>query len=95
MKDPEKSRARSHEGYMKDPEKSRADIAAGSRKIYEKDLRRVAKMKLAWLYPTKVKNSCSHWRKNRRGEGGAGWATAPPTACHLPGGYSYQRLISN
>ena len=33
---------------MKDPGKSRADIAARSRKIYE----RVAKMKLAWLYPT-------------------------------------------
>ena len=71
MKDPEKSRARSRESYMKDPEKGRADSAARSRKSYMKDpektlqhkaakltrktWRRVAIMKLAWLYPTKVR----------------------------------------
>ena len=59
MKDLEKSRVRSRESYMKDPEKSRADTAARSREIYKKDLeksgRRVAKIKLAWLYPTKVR----------------------------------------
>ena len=38
MKDPKKSRARSHESYMKDLEKSRADTAARSQEIYEKDL---------------------------------------------------------
>ena len=38
VKDPEKSRARSHKSYMKDPEKRRADTAAQSREIYEKDL---------------------------------------------------------
>ena len=37
---------------MKDPEKSSADSAAWSSKSYKKDLekRRVAEMKLAWLY---------------------------------------------
>ena len=59
MKDPEKSRAdsaaQSRKSYMKDPEKSRADIAAGSHEIYEKTWRRVAKMKLAWLYSTTVR----------------------------------------
>ena len=35
---------------VKDLEKSCADIAARSCKIYEKDLEKVAKMKLAWLY---------------------------------------------
>ena len=59
MKDPEKSRPQSRESYMKDPEKRRADTAAQSHEIYKKftrkTWRRVAKMKLAWLYPTKVR----------------------------------------
>ena len=54
MKDPEKSctdsAARSRESYTKDPEKSRAAV-----KFTRKTWRRVAKMKLAWLYPTKVR----------------------------------------
>ena len=49
------SAAQSRESYMKDSEKIRADIAARSREIYEKDLEKGRyKMKLAWLYPTKV-----------------------------------------
>ena len=54
------------------------DSAAWSRKIYNsarKTWRRVAKTKLAWLYPKKVRKQLqTHRRKNR----GAGWATAPP-----------------
>ena len=38
MKDPEKSRAQSHESYMKDLEKSHADSAAQSRESYKKGL---------------------------------------------------------
>ena len=51
------SAARIRESYMKDPEKSHADIilqheaAIFTRKTW----RRVAKIKLAWLYPTKVR----------------------------------------
>ena len=55
MKDLDKSHARSCKSYMKYPEKSHADSAARSHEIYEKDLRRVTKMKLTWLYPTKVR----------------------------------------
>ena len=59
MKDPVKSgadsAAGSRESYMKDPEKSHADIAAGSHKFTRKTWKRVAKMKIAWLYPTKVR----------------------------------------
>ena len=55
VKDPEKSRAQSRESYMKDLEKSHADSAARSQESYEKTLRRVAEMKLAWLYPAKVR----------------------------------------
>ena len=71
MKDLEKSCAQSHKSYMKDPEKGRADSAVQSHECYMKGLektlqheaakftrktwRRVAKMKLAWLYPTKVR----------------------------------------
>ena len=40
---------------MKDLGKSSADRAAQSHESYEKDLRRVAEMKLAWLYPSKVR----------------------------------------
>ena len=53
MKDPEKSRAQNRESYMKDLKKSRADSAA--RKLTRKTWRRVTDMKLAWLYPTKVR----------------------------------------
>ena len=38
MKDPEKSRAQSHESYMKDLEKSLADSAARSHESYKNDL---------------------------------------------------------
>ena len=64
MKDPEKTCGLSRESYMKDLEKSRADSAAQNRKSYmkhegtkfmRKTWRRVTKMKLAWLYPTKVR----------------------------------------
>ena len=56
LKDPEKSRAWNRESYMKDPEKSRADNASMKpRKLTRKTWRRVSKMKLAWLYPTKVR----------------------------------------
>ena len=55
LKDPEKSRARNRESYLKDLEKSHVDSAARSCESYKKDLRRVAEMKLTWLYPTKVR----------------------------------------
>ena len=59
MKDPKKScadsAAQSHESYMKDPEKSHADTAAQSHRIMRKTWKRVAKMKLAWLYLTKIR----------------------------------------
>ena len=55
MKDPEKSRAQSRESYMKDPEKSRAAVQHEAAKVTIKAWRRVTEMKLAWLYPTKVR----------------------------------------
>ena len=60
MKDMEKSCAQNRESYIKDPEKSCAESAAQSHKYYKKDLKkRVTEMKLARLYPTKVRNSYS------------------------------------
>ena len=54
MKDTEKSRAdsaaRSRESYMKDLEKSRLTLQQEAAKFTRKTWRRVAKMKLAWLY---------------------------------------------
>ena len=57
-KDPEKSRARSRERYMKDLEKSCADrvtVQHEAAKVNKKTWTRVPEMKLAWLYPTKVR----------------------------------------
>ena len=59
LKDPKESHAQNHASYMKDLEKSCADSAARSPESYKKDLENVTEMKLAWLYPTKVRNSCS------------------------------------
>ena len=59
MKDPEKghadSAARSRKSYMKDPKRVVLTLQHEAAKFTRKTWRRVAKMKLAWLYPTKVR----------------------------------------
>ena len=55
MKDPEKSCARSCESYMKDPERVTLTVQREAAKVTRKTWRRVTGMKLAWLYPTKVR----------------------------------------
>ena len=40
---------------MKDLEKSCVDSAARSPESYKKDFEKITEMKLAWLYPTKVR----------------------------------------
>ena len=55
LKDPEKYCARNHESYMKDPEKVMLTVQHEAAKVTRKTWRRVTEMKLAWLYPTKVR----------------------------------------
>ena len=55
MKDPEKSCARNRESYMKDPERVVLTVQHEAMKVTRNTWRRVAEMKLAWLYPTKVR----------------------------------------
>ena len=77
MKDPVKSRARSRESYTKDPEKIMLTLQYETTKFTRNTWRRVAKMKLAWLYPTlKSKKTAAVIGK---GTMGARWATAPST----------------
>ena len=55
LKDPEKSRTQNRESYMKDLERFMLTVQHKATKITRKTWRRVAEMKLAWLYPTKVR----------------------------------------
>ena len=59
MKDLEKSHADSaawsRKSYMRDPERVILTLQHEAAKFTRKNWRRVTKMKLAWLYPTKVK----------------------------------------
>ena len=51
------SAARSRESYMKNLKRVVLTLQHDAAKFTRKTLRRVVKMKLAWLYPTKVKTA--------------------------------------